>query len=62
LARAGTPVAKVMGIDDISSRRHTYRIVVSDLLRRLPRGQHTRILLLARPQEERRHSLAAMGM
>jgi hypothetical protein len=35
LARAGTPRPKVIGIDEISIRKgHTYRIVVSDLLRR----------------------------
>jgi transposase len=34
LARAGTPGPRVIGIDEISIRkRHTYRIVVSDLLR-----------------------------
>ena len=34
LARAGTPAPKVIGIDEISIRkRHTYRIVVSDLIR-----------------------------
>jgi hypothetical protein len=34
LARAGTPGPKVIGIDEISIRKgHTYRIVVSDLLR-----------------------------
>lgn len=34
LRRAGTPGPKVLGIDEISIRkRHTYRIVVSDLLR-----------------------------
>jgi transposase len=37
LARAGTPGPKVIGIDEISIRKgHTYRIVVSDLLRRRP--------------------------
>jgi transposase len=35
LARAGTPGPEVIGIDEISIRKgHTYRIVVSDLLRR----------------------------
>ena len=35
LARAGTPGPKAIGIDEISIRkRHTYRIVVSDLVRR----------------------------
>jgi len=34
LARAGIPAPKVIGIDEISVRkRHTYRIVVSDLIR-----------------------------
>ena len=37
LARAGTPGPKAIGIDEISIRKgHTYRIVVSDLLRRRP--------------------------
>jgi len=37
LARAGTPGPKVIGIDEIAIRKgHTYRIVVSDLLRRRP--------------------------
>jgi transposase len=37
LARAGTPGPKVIGIDEISIRKgHTYRIVVSDLLRGRP--------------------------
>lgn len=37
LAKAGTPGPKVIGIDEISIRkRHTYRIVVSDLLRERP--------------------------
>ena len=35
LARAGQPSPKAIGIDEISIRkRHTYRIVVSDLIRR----------------------------
>jgi len=35
LRRVGTPGPKVIGIDEISIRKgHTYRIVVSDLLRR----------------------------
>ena len=34
LASAGTPGPKVIGIDEISIRKgHTYRIVVSDLIR-----------------------------
>jgi transposase len=37
LAKAGTPGPKVIGIDEISIRKgHTYRIVVSDLLRARP--------------------------
>jgi transposase len=37
LRRTGTPGPKVIGIDEISIRKgHTYRIVVSDLLRRRP--------------------------
>ena len=37
LRRAGTPAPEVIGVDEISIRKgHTYRIVVSDLLRRRP--------------------------
>lgn len=37
LVKAGTPAPKVIGIDEISVRKgHTYRIVVSDLVRRRP--------------------------
>ncbi|GMT43120.1 MAG: ISL3 family transposase [bacterium] len=37
LRRTGTPAPKAVGIDEISIRKgHTYRIVVSDLLRRRP--------------------------
>ena len=37
LAKAGTPGPQVIGIDEISIRKgHTYRIVVSDLIRRRP--------------------------
>ena len=37
LRRAGTPGPRVIGIDEVSIRKgHTYRIVVSDLLRRRP--------------------------
>lgn len=37
LAKAGTPGPKAVGIDEISIRKgHTYRIVVSDLLRKRP--------------------------
>ena len=35
LCRAGTPAPQVLGIDEIAIRKgHTYRIVVSDLVRR----------------------------
>ena len=37
LRRIGTPAAKIIGVDEISIRKgHSYRIVVSDLLRRRP--------------------------
>ena len=37
LAKAGTPSPKAIGIDEISIRKgHTYRIVVSDLIRHRP--------------------------
>ena len=37
IRRAGTPRPKVIGIDEVSTRKgHTYRIVVSDLERRRP--------------------------
>ena len=37
LAKAGTPGPRAIGIDEISIRKgHTYRIVVSDLIRRRP--------------------------
>ena len=37
LARAGTPGPRVIGIDEIAIRKgHTYRIVVSDLVRGRP--------------------------
>ena len=37
LRRLGTPAPKVIGVDEIAIRKgHTYRIVVSDLLRRRP--------------------------
>ena len=56
LKRAGTPSPRVIGIDEIAIRKgHTYRIVVSDLLRGRPiwrqgplRGEHARVLRLAR--------------
>ena len=37
LARAGTPSPRAIGVDEISIRKgHTYRIVVSDLIRGRP--------------------------
>jgi len=37
LRRTGTPAPEVIGVDEISMRKgHTYRIVVSDLIRRRP--------------------------
>jgi len=37
LRRAGRPRSKVIGIDEVSIRKgHSYRIVVSDLIRRRP--------------------------
>jgi transposase len=36
LARAGKPAPRAIGIDEISIRGHTYRIVVSDLIRGRP--------------------------
>jgi transposase len=37
LARAGSPAPEVIGIDELSiGPRHTYRIIVSDLIRRRP--------------------------
>ena len=37
LAKAGTPAPEAIGIDEIAIRKgHTYRIVVSDLIRRRP--------------------------
>ena len=37
LRRAGTPAPEVIGLDEVSIRKgHTYRIVVSDLIRRRP--------------------------
>jgi transposase len=37
IKRAGVPRPKVLGIDEVSIRKgHTYRIVVSDLERRIP--------------------------
>jgi transposase len=37
LRRIGTPAAEVIGVDEVSIRKgHTYRIVVSDMIRRRP--------------------------
>ncbi|MDP1807228.1 MAG: hypothetical protein Q8K72_18775, partial [Acidimicrobiales bacterium] len=37
LRRAGTPGPKIIGVDEVSVRKgHTYRIVVSDLIRERP--------------------------
>jgi hypothetical protein len=53
LARAGAPGPLVIGIDEIAIRKgHTYRIVVSDLLRRLCAAlklRHAFISLSMRP-------------
>ena len=61
--RRARPGPTVIGIDEISIRKgHTYRIVVSDLLRRRPiwfggtdrsESEHGRVLQLARANEER---------
>lgn len=43
LAKAGTPGPKAIGVDEISIRKgHTYRIVVSDLVRHRPIGSAAR--------------------
>jgi transposase len=62
LVRAGTPGPKVIGLDEVSVRKgHTYRIVVSDLVRRRPiwfggtdrsEASMGQVLCLARAQEE----------
>src|SRR6266536_326674 len=56
LARAGTPGPQVVGIDEIAIRKgHTYRIVVSDLVRGRPiwfGGEDRPVLHLARCEEE----------
>ena len=71
LERAGTPGPRVIGIDEISIRKgHTYRIVVSDLMRGRPiwfggdgplRGEHGPVLRLARREEELAHSPCRHG-
>jgi transposase len=72
LAKAGTPGPKVIGIDEISIRKgHTYRIVVSDLLRERPiwfggqdRSQASMDEFYAWLGEKKRHGirLAVMDM
>jgi transposase len=72
LRRAGTPGPKVIGIDEIAIRRgHTYRIVVSDLLRGRPiwfggqeRSEESLDLFFAwlGPRKSRRIRLAVMDM
>jgi len=70
--RAGRPAPLVIGIDEVSIRKgHTYRIVVSDLLRRRPiwfGGQDRSEASLAQfyaclgPKKSRRIRLAVMDM
>jgi hypothetical protein len=65
LERAGMPSPQVIGIDEIAIRKgHTYRIVVSDLLRGRPiwfggmdrsEGKHGRVLHQARQEQELTH-------
>ena len=72
LARAGTPGPKAIGIDEISIRKgHTYRIVVSDLIRRRPiwfggedrsESEHGAVLRLAGRKKSRSIRLAVMDM
>src|ERR1019366_4162589 len=65
LERAGTPGPRVIGVDEISIRKgHTYRIVVSDLVRGRPiwfGGEHEPVLRLARQEEELAHSPCRHG-
>ena len=71
LKRAGTPGPQVIGVDEISIRKgHTYRIVVSDLLRGRPiwfggedrsAASMSQVLRLARPEEEFAHSPGGHG-
>src|SRR4249919_4173913 len=66
LKRAGTPSPQVIGIDEIAIRKgHTYRIVVSDLLRGRPiwfggkdrsEASMSGVLCLARREEGQAHS------
>lgn len=72
LRRAGTPAPKVIGIDEIAIRKgHTYRIVVSDLLRGRPiwfggedRSEKSMALFFAwlGPKKCKRIRLAVMDM
>ena len=72
LRRVGNPAPKVVGIDEISIRKgHTYRIVVSDLVRRRPiwfggedRSEESMDAFYAwlGPQKSKRIRLAVMDM
>lgn len=72
LRRTGTPAPKVIGIDEISIRKgHTYRIIVSDLIRRRPiwfggadRSEESMDLFYRSlgPQKARKIRLAVMDM
>ena len=72
LAKAGTPGPKAIGIDEISIRKgHTYRIVVSDLVRRRPiwfggedrsEGSMARFYEWLGPKKTRGIGLAVMDM
>jgi transposase len=72
LKRAGSPGPKVIGIDEISIRKgHTYRIVVSDLLRQRPiwfggedRSEASMDLFFEKlgPKKSRKIRLAVMDM
>ncbi len=72
LRRARTPAPRVIGLDEISIRRgHTYRIVVSDLVRRRPiwfggedrsEASLDQFFAWLGPQKSRRIRLAVMDM
>ena len=72
LRRVGTPGPKVIGIDEVSIRKgHTYRIVVSDLVRRRPiwfggqdRSEQSLDLFFQElgPQKSQKIRLAVMDM
>ncbi len=72
LRRAGTPGPRVIGIDEISIRKgHTYRIVVSDLVRRRPiwfggtdrsEASLDQFFMWLGPAKSRRIQLAVMDM